>query len=116
MSLALTGGIGPLPFTNRQDPVEVIEDKSRVVNQSLLSLWLATPKDFRVESRSETSTFLSWTNQHGAGVTGIKIERALGDGAFSVIATLIDLTITTYEDTGLATATRYRYRISVTDS
>ncbi len=99
MPLALTGGIEPLPFTTQQDPVEVMEDKSRVVNQSLLSLWLATPKDFRVESRSETSTFLSWTNQHGAGVTGIKIERALGDGAFSVIATLIDLTRTTYEDT-----------------
>ena len=115
MSIAFTGGIGPQPFTNRQDPIEVIEANSRVVNQSLLSLWLATPLDFRVESRSETSTFLSWTNQHGAGVTGIKIERALGDGAFSVIATLTDLTKTTYEDTGLATATRYRYRISVTD-
>ena len=116
MSIAFTGGIGPQPFTNRRDPIEVIEANSRVVNQSLLSLWLATLLNFRVESRSETSTFLSWTNQHGAGVTGIKIERALGDGSFSVIATLTDLTKTTYEDTGLATATRYRYRISVTDS
>ena len=116
MSIALTGGIGPQPFTNRRDPELFDEEKSRVVNQSLLSIWLATPVDFRVESRSETSSFLSWTNQHGAGVTGIKIERALDDGAFSVIATLTDLTKTSYDDTGLATATRYRYRISVTDS
>ena len=115
MSVAFTGGIGPQPFTNRRDPIEVIEEKSRVVNQSLLSIWLATPVDFRVESRSETTAFLSWTNNHGAGVTGIKIERALGDAAFSVIATLTDLTKTTYSDTGLALATRYRYRISVTD-
>ena len=116
MLVAFSGVIGSHPFANRRLAEPEILRGSRAISQSLLSVWLATPVNFRVESRSETTAFLSWTNQHGAGVTGIKIERALGDGAFSVIATLTDLTITTYEDTGLASATRYRYRISVTDS
>ena len=114
--LIFDGALGAQPFRANRDLRPFDEENSRIVNQLLLTVWLATPVDFRVESRSETSTFLSWTNNHGAGVTGIKIERALGDGAFSVIATLTDLTKTTYEDTGLASATRYRYRISVTDS
>ena len=114
--LLFDGGLGSQPFRGNQELDMPLVDKSRIINQLLLTIWLATPVDFRVESRSETTTFLSWTNQHGAGVTGIKIERALGDGAFSVIATLTDLTKTSYDDTGLATATRYRYRISVTDS
>ena len=113
--LIFDGALGAQPFRGHPGIDPVVLDKSRIINQLLLSVWLATPVDFRVESRSETTTFLSWTNQHGAGVTGIKIERALGDGGFSVITTLTDLTQTTYEDTGLATATRYRYRISVTD-
>ncbi len=116
MSMIFDGGLGSQPFMSEQALPVVKPQESQVINQLLLTVWLAAPVDFRVESRSETSTFLSWTNQHGAGVTGIKIERALGDGAFSVIATLIDLTRTTYEDTGLTSATRYRYRISVTDS
>ena len=114
--LIFDGALGAQPFRGHQELDTPPVSKSRIINQLLLSVWLATPVDFRVESRSETSTFLSWTDQHGAGVTGIKIERALGDGAFSVIATLTDLAKTTYEDTGLASATRYRYRISVTDS
>ena len=116
MSLAFNGATGLQPFTGAQRPELDLIEKSRVVNQLLLSVWLATPVDFRVQSRSENTTFLSWTNQHGAGVTGIKIERALEDAGFSVIVTLTDLTKTSYEDTGLAVATRYRYRISVTDT
>ncbi len=93
------------------------EPKKKSVHSDLtafLNSALPAPGNFRTESRSPTTVALFWENSHVAGgaATGIEIHRALGDASFALITTVDDL-ITSFEDTGLAIGTRYRYKIRV---
>jgi len=58
---------------------------------------------------SSTRIDLAWTN-HATNATGIRIERALGQGPFSQLMTVTPGTAA-YSDTAVAPETTYRYRI-----
>lgn len=117
MTRSSVGNLGlDLVQVEMEPEEEEVEPRTRIYNKILFEKWLIAPANFRVESRSETTVQLSWTNQHGPGATTIEIERALGDAAFALIVSLTDLTDTNYQDTGLTSGTRYRYRIRVTDA
>ena len=71
--------------------------------------FLGPPQNFRVESRTPTTTHLVWTNP-ATFVTFIEIERALGDGSFAFV-TRLQFNQTAYTYTGLVKESRYRYRM-----
>ncbi len=52
---------------------------------------------------------LSWTGSTSGGVVGVVVEREAGDGTFSSIATLED--VTTYIDNNVENGTTYSYQI-----
>ena len=110
MSGFFNGGTGLHPFDNRVEVPEEAPKPSRLVGQELmLLLLLMPPTDVRVESRTSTTTFLTWTHTL-LTTNNIEIDRALGDAAFVNIAVLPGGT-SSYTDTGLAEKTRYRYRL-----
>ncbi len=75
---------------------------------------LSAPINFRVESRTFTTTHLTWTNTHDTGATSISIERSPGlAGAWTVLKTETDTTVELYEDSGLTCGAIYRYRIRI---
>lgn len=75
---------------------------------------LSAPINFRVESRTFTTTHLSWENTHSSAATSISIERSPGlAGAWAVLKTETDLTVQVYEDSGLTCGAIYRYRIRI---
>ena len=113
MSAIFNGGAGDHPFDNRVEVPEEAPRPSRLVGQELmLLLLLMPPTDVRVESRTATTTFLTWTHTL-VTANNIEIDRALGDAAFVNIITLPG-GASSYTDTGLAEKTRYRYRIRLT--
>lgn len=107
---------GDLPLTGGRE--EELEEelprlhRSRSADiQALLLLILLAPTDVRVESRTTSTATLAWNNKSTAGGS-IEIDRALEDGAFVLIVSVSSGT-QTYEDTGLAEGTRYRYRLRI---
>ncbi|WP_165314258.1 lytic polysaccharide monooxygenase [Agromyces protaetiae] len=63
---------------------------------------------------TSSSVNLSWTaSTDDRGVTGYRVERATATGAFQQVA---QVTTTSYQNTGLAAATTYRYRVSAVDA
>ena len=110
MSGFFNGGTGLHSFDNRVEVLEEALRPSRFVGQELmLLLLLMPPTNFRVESRTSTTAFLTWTHTL-LTANNIEIDRALGDAAFFNIAVLPGGT-SSYTDTGLAEKTRYRYRM-----
>ena len=115
--MLFNGATGTQPFTNKEDVlVEVDRPQikfSRLMGEDLILLLLIMPPiNFRVESRTASTTKLVW---EFAAVSSalVEIDRALGDGSFVNIAILTG-GIETYTDTGLAEKTRYRYRLRLT--
>lgn len=74
---------------------------------------LSQPTNLRGVSTTETTISLLWNNNH-EDATGVEVHRALEDGAFSLIDT-VAATVITFLDSGLATGTRYRYKVRATD-
>lgn len=74
---------------------------------------LSQPTSLLAESRAQTTTALQWADNSDSE-TGFEIDRALGDGSFSLITTTA-ANVTTFDDSGLAAGTRYRYRVRATD-
>jgi hypothetical protein len=71
---------------------------------------VAAPTNVRVESTSITTTVLNWTS--GSGNTSI--WRSTDGVSYSVLTSLLPAT-TTYTDTGLASGTKYWYKLSDDD-
>jgi len=68
-----------------------------------------------VATAASSSTInLTWTDQSN-NETGFKIERALGGGAFSQVAT-VGAGVTSYTDSGLTASTSYSYRVRASNS
>jgi len=63
---------------------------------------------------SGTSITVTWVDQ-STNETSFKIERALGAGAFSQVAT-VGANVTTYADSGLAANTAYSYRVRASNT
>jgi hypothetical protein len=74
----------------------------------------AAPAGLVATTASVNAINLNWSDQSN-NETGFKIERALGAGAFSQVAT-VGANITTYKNTGLAANTTYSYRVRATNS
>lgn len=67
------------------------------------------PGTLVASSDSPTTASLVWPQVEGN--TGYRVERAAGNGAFSIVATL-PIDQTTFTDVGLTTSVNYRYRVS----
>jgi hypothetical protein len=67
------------------------------------------PSALNSPSKTSSSVSLSWTDNSN-NEDGFKIERALGSGAFSQVATVATNT-TSYTSTGLTANTAYRFRV-----
>src|SRR5512132_2117733 len=63
---------------------------------------------------SSSAINLSWADQSN-NETGFKIERALGGGAFSQVAT-VGANVTIYADSGLTASTNYSYRVRASNT
>jgi len=74
----------------------------------------AAPSGLTATAATSTSINLTWV-RNSTNETGFKIERALGTGAFSQVATA-GAGATTYTDTGLTANTSYSYRVRATNS
>ena len=75
-----------------------------------------TPTNLSVTAQSSSQINLSWTaSTDNVGVTGYRVERCTGASCttFSQISTPSS---TTYNDTGLAANTTYRYRVRAVDA
>jgi hypothetical protein len=68
------------------------------------------PSSLQVSAASASQINLSWTAASGT-VARYRIERRTGGGAFAVIDSVGSGTLT-YQDTGLAAATQYTYRVA----
>jgi hypothetical protein len=82
-------------------------------NVSLDSLSIQSPTTLSLAVGSPTSIILSWTDL-SKDITGYKIERKIGNGAWTQIDTKpADTTSTTvtYTNTGLSANTQYSYRV-----
>lgn len=70
---------------------------------------VAAPTGFTATALSATEVMLGWTNV-ATNATGIEIERAVGDGAFTLHGTVAANT-TSSRVSGLLAATSYRFRV-----
>ena len=71
----------------------------------------SAPPNLTATAVSSTQINLSWTaSTDNVGVTGYQIERCTGTGC-SNFALLTTVTTTSYNNTGLAASTTYRYRL-----
>jgi chitodextrinase len=76
----------------------------------------AAPSSLTATATSSTQINLSWTaSTDNVGVTGYRVERCQGASCtnFAQIGTSV---ATTFNDTGLAAATSYSYRVRATDA
>src|SRR2546425_415311 len=74
------------------------------------------PSNLTAPAASRSQINLAWTaSSDDVGVTGYLVERCQGSGCtgFAQVATVAG---TTYNDTGLAAATSYSYRVRATDA
>lgn len=72
------------------------------------------PAGIHSMSTTATSVALMWSAAtDDAGAVGYRVERALGSGAFSPVATTAQ---TMYTDAALTAATAYRYRVVAVDA
>jgi titin len=92
--------------------VSAQEDSMSVPSASVAGIALAdAPTISSATAMSDAEVDLSWTA--GQGSAGFQIERKLGGGSYSVIATINDGTTLSYVDnTGLVESSSYTYRIS----
>ncbi len=75
-----------------------------------------TPSAFTATAVSGTNINLGWTaSTDNVGVTGYSIERCTG-ASCTTWAQIATVTSTAYSDTGLTTATTYRYRVRANDA
>ena len=68
-----------------------------------------TPSGLVATAASSSQIGLKWTD-NANNETGFKIERAMGTGAYAVIAQ-VGANVTTYADSGLSASTAYSYRV-----
>ncbi|PYM80278.1 MAG: hypothetical protein DME09_19660 [Candidatus Rokuibacteriota bacterium] len=99
----------------------IVSGKVYVGTQSTLAVFglasspLGAPSNLTAAAVSSSQITLSWTGATGP-VTGYRVERCQGANCttFSVIA--VGLSGTSYNDTGLAAATSYGYRVRASDA
>lgn len=75
----------------------------------------AAPSNLAATVSSGGVVNLSWTN-NSAGATGLNVQRAVGNGTYSTIASFTTATAplpSSYQDTDLSAGTVYVYRIEV---
>ena len=104
--------MNPVPFIGQQPRVYVPPPGVYFPRRRPLVLWptiFAAPANLRVYATGETTTTLRW-DDNSTTETGFEVDRALGDGSFSQIATPV-ANATSLDDTGLVEGTRYRYRV-----
>ena len=88
---------------------------SNEANATTLDAAPASPTALGATPVSTSQINLSWTD-NASNETGFKIERKTGaGGTYAQIATT-GANVTTYNDTGLSTATNYYYRVRATNS
>jgi hypothetical protein len=74
----------------------------------------SVPTGLGATAASSSAINLNWADQSN-NETGFKIERAVGTGAFSQVAT-VGANVTTYANSGLTASTSYSYRVRATNS
>ena len=75
---------------------------------------LPAPKDLSATAAFATEVYLTW-KKPAKGATQITVERAIGSGSFSAIATLPGKA-TAYTDSSVSPATNYSYRVYASNS
>ena len=72
----------------------------------------------RDSTNGATEIDLAWTApaNHGAAISGYRLERKAGSGSWGLATASIATSATTYSDTGLTPATTYTYRLRATNS
>jgi hypothetical protein len=108
-------------FINKQGSATTYRVRMRAVNNTGTSNWSA-PRDFTLPATVEKPTNLGATanvtaleatlvwEDNSDNETGFSIERAEGNGSYSVIATLAP-DVTTYTNTGLTKGSTYSYKV-----
>jgi pectate lyase len=74
----------------------------------------AAPSNLAATAASTSQINLSW-NDNSSNETGFRIERAVGGGTFSQIAT-VGANVRTFSNTGLSAGTTYSYRVRAYNS
>jgi len=74
----------------------------------------AAPSNLAATATSATQINLTWTD-NATNETGFVLERQIGSGAWTQIASLA-AGVTSYSDTGLTASTQYGYRVMATNS
>lgn len=106
---ALRASLGPVvPMTSdRVGPQLSLSAPERLARQTASGP--LPPGTLIASSDAPTSASLVWPQVEGN--TGYRVERAAGNGAFSIVGTLA-ADQTTFTDLGLTTGVNYRYRVS----
>lgn len=112
MSLpALYAALGPVVPINvpRVGPMLSISSPTPAQRPVTSDAAPSAPGSLSASSSAPTTASLTWTQV--SGNSGYRIERAAGNGAFSIISTTTT-DQNTFEDVGLTTNITYRYRVS----
>lgn len=73
----------------------------------------ASPTNLVVTANSDTQVILTW-NAGDGGATGFDILRSVNGGAYTLLASVGN--VSSYQDTGLAPGTSYSYQVRATNS
>jgi titin len=87
---------------------------SQEVSATTLAVAIASPQNVSAAAVSSSQIGLSWTNA-AANAVSVLIERRTATSPYAQIASVVAAT-TTYQDSGLAAATQYFYRLRVATS
>ncbi|HWA96986.1 MAG TPA: fibronectin type III domain-containing protein, partial [Pirellulales bacterium] len=74
----------------------------------------AAPTNLAATVGGNTQVNLAWTD-NSTNETGFKIQRAVGNGAFVLVAT-VGANVTSWKDTSVAVGTQYSYEVSATNA
>lgn len=98
-----------LAVTSHNDGVLASASFSNVTVENIGGSIPATPNNLTVTATSSSQINLTWTDNAG-NESGFYIERAIGSGTFSQIAS-VSANTTSYSNTGLTASTNYIYRV-----
>lgn len=102
------GAVDDLKIWNRALTDAEVQTLYGVLQPTIVTL--SAPTSLTATAVSASQVNLAWTNASATNVTGIQVEMAVGNGAFSFVTTL-PANATSYNVTGLQSNTLHRFRV-----